>query len=169
MRLIRQAFKAPYGVVSDKALYQYRLTQDTCKVVSLIPSGFKALHHHQPTYLTSTNCYSLTRQLRSNKSCTQFSNQGCSVHKTLSRKTETRPRRSIFSKSQDRDETETFNPRDRDETETFHFSNSRDPDETFHFRDQDVFETIKFSNYRKELTEASHYAVTVIGLSLIHI
>ena len=64
-------------------------------------------------------------------------------------------------KSQDRDETETVNHQDRDETETFHFSNSRDPGETFHFRDQDVLETIKFSNYRKELTEASHHAVTV--------
>ena len=64
------------------------------------------------------------------------------VHKTLSQKTETRPRRStfktetrprrsIFSNSQDRDETfnlqdreetETLNPQDRDETETFDFS-----------------------------------------------
>ena len=39
------------------------------------------------------------------------------VHKTLSHKTEMRPRRSIFSNSQDRD----VEPSRRDETETFHF------------------------------------------------
>ena len=38
-----------------------------------------------------------------------------------------RPRRSIFSNSQDRDETETFNLQDRDETETL---NPQDRDET---------------------------------------
>ena len=108
------------------------------------------------------------------------------VHKTLSRKTETRPRRSslktkarprrsIFSKSQDRDETETFNPQDRDETETlnpqdrdetetFHFSNSRDPGETFHFRDQDVFETIKFSTIEKN---SLRRPITLLRLGLL--
>ena len=38
------------------------------------------------------------------------------VNKTLSHKTETRPRRSIFSNSQDQEGTETFNLQDRDET-----------------------------------------------------
>ena len=66
------------------------------------------------------------------------------VHKTLSHKSETRPRRSnfktetrprssIFSNSQDRDETEALNPQDRDETETLQ-KTSRDRLETETFK-----------------------------------
>ena len=62
------------------------------------------------------------------------------VHKMLSHKTETRPRRSIFSNSQDRDETEMSNLQDRDETFQKNVSRPRRETKTFQktYRDRSV-------------------------------